>query len=381
MPPRPRSDERLRSLVTRVRPRTGQRRFGRRSRAGALARHAAGPLGHAARLAALRRGADARGLRAVRPRARIRRLGGGSRARGRRARPGPGRCAGVARGGAGAGAGCARLGPREPPDTPRTIPAAWFDDASVRSATGWNAYEGAAFVTREAYGELLDALAARDACWARRAGVLHAGRTRSPPPRPTGYRVSKPVTTGRRRPAMSRRADGAERPARRPKAEPTPRPSPQRRSSPRDRRLVPGGGPAARRHRRHHAGRGRGPVPGQAHRRRPAGRGGGRLRRRARRARRAPALAERPRQRGPGVVGSAHAAARQRPLACRDPARRRRPVPLLHRRLDRPLRVLGARPAQAPGRRPGRQRGPSHRGRVDRRRGAARGDQRRCSGR
>jgi hypothetical protein len=41
-------------------------------------------------------------------------------------------------------------------------PATWFDEPAVRAAVGWNAHDGVAYVNREAYLELLDALAARE---------------------------------------------------------------------------------------------------------------------------------------------------------------------------------------------------------------------------
>ncbi len=41
-------------------------------------------------------------------------------------------------------------------------PETWFDEPAVRAAAGWNEHDGVAYVNREAYLELLDALAARD---------------------------------------------------------------------------------------------------------------------------------------------------------------------------------------------------------------------------
>jgi hypothetical protein len=43
------------------------------------------------------------------------------------------------------------------------LPAAWFSSAAVRAASGWNEWQGAAFVGREPWDELVDAVAARDA--------------------------------------------------------------------------------------------------------------------------------------------------------------------------------------------------------------------------
>jgi hypothetical protein len=42
------------------------------------------------------------------------------------------------------------------------LPAAWFTSAAVRTASGWNEWQGAAFVRREPWDELVDAVAARD---------------------------------------------------------------------------------------------------------------------------------------------------------------------------------------------------------------------------
>jgi glycosidase len=43
------------------------------------------------------------------------------------------------------------------------LPMAWFDEPAVRAATGWNEWQGATYLSQEAWSELLDALAARDA--------------------------------------------------------------------------------------------------------------------------------------------------------------------------------------------------------------------------
>jgi glycosidase len=43
------------------------------------------------------------------------------------------------------------------------LPTAWFEVEAVRLATGWNRWQDETYLSREAWGELLDALAARDA--------------------------------------------------------------------------------------------------------------------------------------------------------------------------------------------------------------------------
>jgi len=53
-------------------------------------------------------------------------------------------------------------------------PEAWFEEPAVRAAAGWNGHDGVAYVNREAYLELLDALAARDFV----AGLTGAFETR-----------------------------------------------------------------------------------------------------------------------------------------------------------------------------------------------------------
>ena len=42
------------------------------------------------------------------------------------------------------------------------LPAAWFESAAVRAASGWNEWEGATYLSQEAWDEFVDALAERD---------------------------------------------------------------------------------------------------------------------------------------------------------------------------------------------------------------------------
>ena len=69
-----------------------------------------------------------------------------------------------------------------------TLPASWFDDAAVRAASGWNGTSAEAWVVREAWHELVEALAQRDA-------LLDAGADRASAPSlrqraaASGYRV------------------------------------------------------------------------------------------------------------------------------------------------------------------------------------------------
>jgi hypothetical protein len=68
-------------------------------------------------------------------------------------------------------------------------PGGWFDEPAVRSASGWNAHEGVAWVNREAYLELLDALAARDSV-AGSADAFAARETLGAAIEASGYRVT-----------------------------------------------------------------------------------------------------------------------------------------------------------------------------------------------
>jgi hypothetical protein len=43
------------------------------------------------------------------------------------------------------------------------LPDAWFEQAAVRAAVGWNEWQGARYLSQEAWSELLEALGARDA--------------------------------------------------------------------------------------------------------------------------------------------------------------------------------------------------------------------------
>ena len=42
------------------------------------------------------------------------------------------------------------------------LPAVWFDSSAVRAASGWNEWQGATYLSQEAWDELMDALAERD---------------------------------------------------------------------------------------------------------------------------------------------------------------------------------------------------------------------------
>jgi glycosidase len=54
------------------------------------------------------------------------------------------------------------------------LPLAWFERPAVRTASGWNEWQAARYISAEAWGELLDALAARDALLGREASGLAA---------------------------------------------------------------------------------------------------------------------------------------------------------------------------------------------------------------
>jgi len=84
--------------------------------------------------------------------------------------------------------------PRGAPEGSVGVPTAWFDDASVRAATGWNTFEGASYVNREAYGELLQTLAARDTVLGV-PGSFTLALHRIAAAEATGYRVSESVAT------------------------------------------------------------------------------------------------------------------------------------------------------------------------------------------
>jgi glycosidase len=75
-------------------------------------------------------------------------------------------------------------------------PESWFDQPAVRAAAGWNSYEGVAWVNREAYLELLDALAGRDTV-AGHPGAFDARRAVAEAIEASGYRVT-PVSPARR---------------------------------------------------------------------------------------------------------------------------------------------------------------------------------------
>jgi len=47
-------------------------------------------------------------------------------------------------------------------DTPE-LPMAWFHDGAIRAATGWNEWDGSAYVNQEAWDEFIETLAQRDA--------------------------------------------------------------------------------------------------------------------------------------------------------------------------------------------------------------------------
>jgi hypothetical protein len=42
------------------------------------------------------------------------------------------------------------------------LPASWFEQPAVRAASGWNEWQGARYLSQEAWAELLGTLAARD---------------------------------------------------------------------------------------------------------------------------------------------------------------------------------------------------------------------------
>jgi glycosidase len=74
--------------------------------------------------------------------------------------------------------------------TKATMPTSWFDDTYIRAATGWNEYRGAAYVNGEAYAELVEALAARDAVLGSAAAFGLASR-RQEAAAARGYEVSE----------------------------------------------------------------------------------------------------------------------------------------------------------------------------------------------
>jgi hypothetical protein len=80
------------------------------------------------------------------------------------------------------------------------LPQPWFEHPAVRSATGWNEWQGATYISQEAWHELLEALAARDAL-AERADTTSASASVELQRRAKslGYRLSRPrveVTEG-----------------------------------------------------------------------------------------------------------------------------------------------------------------------------------------
>jgi hypothetical protein len=83
----------------------------------------------------------------------------------------------------------------ERPAADEDMPRHWFEEAAVRSAAGWNAYQGASFVTREAYAELLEAVAARDALLAKTRSFATA-RSRAAAAARAGYQLSAAPPSG-----------------------------------------------------------------------------------------------------------------------------------------------------------------------------------------
>ncbi|MEA2623798.1 MAG: hypothetical protein QOH61_2708 [Chloroflexota bacterium] len=69
------------------------------------------------------------------------------------------------------------------------VPSTWFDDGAIRAAAGWNDFEGTEFVRREAYAQLVEALAARDAVLGS-AASFDLARRRLAAAGGQGYRVS-----------------------------------------------------------------------------------------------------------------------------------------------------------------------------------------------
>ena len=62
-----------------------------------------------------------------------------------------------------AGGGASETSGRTEADAGRAVPAAWLELPAVRQASGWNAWQAQAYVERDAYLGMLDALLARDA--------------------------------------------------------------------------------------------------------------------------------------------------------------------------------------------------------------------------
>jgi glycosidase len=75
-------------------------------------------------------------------------------------------------------------------------PETWFDEPAVRAAAGWNSHAGVAWVNREAYLELLDALAARDSV-ADSSGSFAARDELATAIETSGYRVTPDPTAMR----------------------------------------------------------------------------------------------------------------------------------------------------------------------------------------
>jgi hypothetical protein len=71
------------------------------------------------------------------------------------------------------------------------LPQPWFEHAAVRNASGWNEWQGATYISQEAWHELLEALAARDAL-AGRADAVPASAELQRRAKAVGYRLSGP---------------------------------------------------------------------------------------------------------------------------------------------------------------------------------------------
>jgi hypothetical protein len=69
------------------------------------------------------------------------------------------------------------------------LPVRWFEDASVCQASAWNRWQEQAFVSQEAWDELVDALAERDALLAR-SGVAAAASELKRRAATAGYRIA-----------------------------------------------------------------------------------------------------------------------------------------------------------------------------------------------
>jgi hypothetical protein len=58
------------------------------------------------------------------------------------------------------------------------LPATWFEQAAVRAASGWNEWQGARYLSQEAWAELLETLAARDTLLGEAAAEAAAAELR-----------------------------------------------------------------------------------------------------------------------------------------------------------------------------------------------------------